>query len=99
MLLAYCFTVKVFESDFGDSTSQIPNAIIEDIIADVELMKGQSSAYGSKFQVFDDVCISYSGMNMSTGRTFDIDDTSSRITKSDSRNTVQVTLIHEQVPD
>lgn len=40
MLLAYCFTVKVFESDFGDSSAQIPNAIIEDIIADVELMKG-----------------------------------------------------------
>ena len=49
MLLAYCFTVKVFESDFGDSASQIPNAIIEDIIADVELLKGQSTAYGKKF--------------------------------------------------
>lgn len=49
MLLAYCFTIKVFESDFGDSTSQIPNAIIEDIIADVELMKGQSTAFGEKF--------------------------------------------------
>lgn len=45
------------------------------------------------------MCISYSGMTMSSGRTFDIEDTSSRITKSDSRNTVQVTLIHEQVPD
>lgn len=49
--------------------------------------------------MFEDVCISYSGMTMSSGRTFDIEDTSSRITKSDSRNTVQVTLIHEQVPD
>ena len=36
---------------------------------------------------------------MSSGRTFDIEDTSSRITKSDARNTVQVTLIHEQFPD
>ena len=48
-LLAYCFNVKVKEADFDDSQAQIPSAIIEDIIADVELMKGQSSAFGDRF--------------------------------------------------
>jgi len=48
-LLAICFTIKVQESDFGDTQAQIPSGIIEDIIADVELMKGQSAAFGDKF--------------------------------------------------
>ena len=36
---------------------------------------------------------------MSTGRTFDIGDTSSRTPASSHRNSVQVTLIHEQIPN
>lgn len=43
LLLAYCFNIRVQENDcFNESQQQIPSAIIEDIIADVELMKGQS---------------------------------------------------------
>lgn len=39
-LLAYCFCIRVNEADYGEVQAQIPSAIIEDIIADVELMKG-----------------------------------------------------------
>ena len=91
-LLAYLLNITVSESDFGETQAQIPSAIIEDIIADVELMKGQSQAFGNKFQVFHDVCINYGGMAMSTGRTFDIGDSSAR-DPSNARNNVQVTLI------
>ena len=38
--LAYLFNVKVQDADYGEMQAQIPSAIIEDIIADVELMKG-----------------------------------------------------------
>ena len=48
-LLAYLLNITVSESDFGEIQNQIPSAIIEDIIADVELMKGQSQAFGNKF--------------------------------------------------
>ncbi len=99
-LLAYCFCVKVQDSiEHGEGSVQIPSAIIEDIIADVELMKGQSSLFGDKFQVFDDVCISYGGLAMSTGRTFDNDGSARRIPSSNLSNSVQVTLIHEQIPN
>ena len=98
-MLAYCLTVKVQEQEDGDTQAPIPSAaIIEDIIADVELMKGQSAIFGDKFQVFDDVCISYDGMAMSTGRTFDMEN-SSRRAKSSGANCVQVMLIHEQIPN
>ena len=40
--LAYCFNVKMSEQDFGEVANAIPNAILEDIIADVMMMKGQS---------------------------------------------------------
>ena len=48
-LLAYLLNITVSESDFGETQAQIPSAIIEDIMADVELMKGQSQALGNKF--------------------------------------------------
>jgi len=36
ILLAYCFCISMGQ----DSDTPIPNALIEDLIADVELMKG-----------------------------------------------------------
>ena len=49
----------------------IPNAILEDIIADVMLMKGQSMCPGfDKMQVYEDVCVSVGGMAMSQNKTF-----------------------------
>ena len=98
-MLAYCFCIRVNEADYGEVQAQVPSAIVEDIIADVELMKGQSEALGERFQVYEDVCISYGGMAMSTGRTFDIED-SNRPPSSNFNlnNCVQVTLIHEQIP-
>ena len=57
-------------------------------------MKGQSSVLGGKFQVYEDVCISYEGMSLGTGRTFDIGDSSSRKTQN-PRSSLQVMLIHE----
>ena len=96
--MAYCFCIRVNESDYGDVEAQVPSTIIEDIVADVQLMKGQAESFGDRFQAYDDVCISYGGMAMSTGRTFDIEEghlsrqLSSNVALS---NCVQVTLIHE----
>lgn len=42
VLLGYCFCISMGH----DSDLPIPNALIEDIIADVELMKGQSLRLG-----------------------------------------------------
>ena len=47
--LAQLLYITVAESDFGETQAQVPSAIIEDIIADVELMKGQSQAFGNQF--------------------------------------------------
>ena len=47
-----------------ESEMPIPSALVEDIIADVELMKGQSMRLGSdKLQVFEDVCLSVGGLS------------------------------------
>lgn len=43
IFLAYCFCITMNH----DSDMPIPNALIEDIIADVELVKGQSMRLGS----------------------------------------------------
>jgi hypothetical protein len=55
VFLGYCFCISMAY----DTELPIPSALIEDIIADVELMKGHSIRLGTdKFNVFEDVCIS-----------------------------------------
>ena len=69
--LAFCFNVKMSEQDFGEVASAIPNAILEDIIADVDLMQGQASCPGfDKMQVYKDVCVSAGGMAVGSNKTF-----------------------------
>ena len=66
IFLAFCFNVKMSEQDFGEVANAIPNAILEDVIADVMLMKGQSMCPGfDKMQVYEDVCVSVGGMALS----------------------------------
>ena len=65
-------------------------------------MKGQATQFGDRFQAFDDVCISYGGMSMSTGRTFDNEDGSAsrpHFSHVSLNNCVQVMFIHEQLPN
>ena len=82
------------EQDFGEVASAIPNAILEDIIADVELMLGQANCPGfDKMQVWKDVCVSAGGMAMSSNKTFQ-DDLGSY---QGNRNQIQIMLIQEQV--
>ena len=72
--------------------SAIPNAILEDIIADVDLMKGQSMCPGfDKMQVYKDVCVSAGGMALSSNKTFQDDNGS----YNGNRNQIQVMLVHE----
>lgn len=72
----------------NDSEMPIPSALIEDIIADVELMKGQSMRLGSdKFQVFEDVCLSVGGLS-------DL-----RADAMKPEQMIQVMLIHSQLAD